>query len=478
MKQHSPTKWHKLDNTANIFPAVANKRMTNVFRITAVLAQPVEPGLLQQALEETLPYFAAFNVRLRHGLFWHYFETNLATPHVHEEEDPPCRYLDPVETNRFLFRLLYFDCRVHLETFHVLSDGTGAARFLRAVCYRYVQLRYPQRFTPEQLAIPYGVENAANTEDGYMKNYVPGKGRTFKEPTAFHIRAVRRETPGMLVTTALLPVAQMKELCHSAGASVGEYLTAAAAFSIYEEYTCGNGAKQPISIFVPVNLRRFFPSDTSTNFFSNISICLPLRGPNATFDDVLDAVHTQFSQKCTKEAFAEKLSFTARGENSIFARIAPLPLKAGILRIIFEHSSNGSTLAFSNLGPVEIDPLFRQDFAGFRLLMTPVSKEPCKITAISCGDTVAITLSTILDDNAFARNIIRRLAAQGANVVVESSATCDEDPGIRQAAARRGGAQSSQNASAAKREARAAKTAAKSAAKQQAKAARAKEAHK
>ena len=48
--------------------------------------------------------------------------------------------IDPVETGRFLFRVLYYGSRVHLETFHVLTDGTGAMQFLKAVCYRYCQL--------------------------------------------------------------------------------------------------------------------------------------------------------------------------------------------------------------------------------------------------------------------------------------------------------------------------------------------------
>ena len=43
-----------------------------------------------------------------------------------------------------------------LETFHVLTDGTGAMQFLKAVCYRYCQLAHPDAFTPEQLATPYG----------------------------------------------------------------------------------------------------------------------------------------------------------------------------------------------------------------------------------------------------------------------------------------------------------------------------------
>ena len=89
-KRAAPTRWHKLDNTANIFPVVASRRYSNVFRLTAVMREAVDPALLQQALEQTLPYFAAFNVRLRHGLFWNYLETNRATPQVLPEQDAPC----------------------------------------------------------------------------------------------------------------------------------------------------------------------------------------------------------------------------------------------------------------------------------------------------------------------------------------------------------------------------------------------------
>ncbi len=104
-KRAAPTRWHKLDNTANIFPVVASRRYSNVFRLTAVMREAVDPALLQQALEQTLPYFAAFNVRLRHGLFWNYLETNRATPQVLPEQDAPCRYIDPVETGRFLLKV-------------------------------------------------------------------------------------------------------------------------------------------------------------------------------------------------------------------------------------------------------------------------------------------------------------------------------------------------------------------------------------
>ena len=78
-------KWHKLDNTANLFPVIASRRAANVFRMAAVLHDAVDPALLQKALEDTLPYFAAFAVRLRHGLFWSYLEQNDAPVRVQPE---------------------------------------------------------------------------------------------------------------------------------------------------------------------------------------------------------------------------------------------------------------------------------------------------------------------------------------------------------------------------------------------------------
>ena len=60
--------------------------------------------------------------------------------------------------------------RQHLETFHVLTDGTGAMQFLKAVCYRDCQLAHPDAFTPEQLATPYGTETAGEVQDGYLKH--------------------------------------------------------------------------------------------------------------------------------------------------------------------------------------------------------------------------------------------------------------------------------------------------------------------
>jgi len=81
-KKSHQTKWRRLDNTAKIFPVIANENLSNVFRVSVTLKGDVVPEILQQALEEVLPWFDGFNVRLRRGFFWYYFETNKKMPIV------------------------------------------------------------------------------------------------------------------------------------------------------------------------------------------------------------------------------------------------------------------------------------------------------------------------------------------------------------------------------------------------------------
>ena len=69
-------KWDKLDNTANLFPVIVGDSLTNTYRISATLSEDVVPELLQEALDILTPRIPGFNLRLRNGIFWYYFEEN------------------------------------------------------------------------------------------------------------------------------------------------------------------------------------------------------------------------------------------------------------------------------------------------------------------------------------------------------------------------------------------------------------------
>ena len=74
MKKEHSSRWRKLDNAAQAFPAATGKKDTRVFRFYCQLKEDIQADLLQKALEETMEHYPVFSMVLRKGLFWFYLE--------------------------------------------------------------------------------------------------------------------------------------------------------------------------------------------------------------------------------------------------------------------------------------------------------------------------------------------------------------------------------------------------------------------
>ena len=165
-------RWDKLDNTAHLFPSIAGENMTNVYRISVTLKEDIQKEYLQQALDMVLPKFDGFNVRLRTGVFWYYFEENgKKAPRVTEETMFPCRFIQPNRNHNYLFRVTYYKKRINLEVFHVLTDGMGGINFLRELTYQYLRLVHPELGGQDGLS----VDTSLSREDSFVRNYKKGR---------------------------------------------------------------------------------------------------------------------------------------------------------------------------------------------------------------------------------------------------------------------------------------------------------------
>ena len=144
-KAYREIRWDRLDNTAHLFPVIAGENMSNVYRISVTLTELVQPDILQQALNIVLPKMDGFNLRLRMGVFWYYFEENgKSAPKVREESNFPCRYIQQNQNHSYMFRVTYYKYRINLEVFHVLTDGMGGINFLKELTYQYLRLAHPE----------------------------------------------------------------------------------------------------------------------------------------------------------------------------------------------------------------------------------------------------------------------------------------------------------------------------------------------
>lgn len=421
MPEARQSRWHRLDNTANLFPVITSRRYANVYRLSITLHEAVNPELLQKALNNVIEWFPTFQVRLRRGLFWHYLETNTAQPQIAEEDDFPCGYIDPQHNRQFLFRVTYYDARINLEVYHVLTDGTGGLRFLQAIVCQYLMLAYPASFTNEQKQTRWFVQHANNTEDSYATNYTPTKKSNFRMGRGYKLKGERNSFDALGVIHAHIELSGLKQVCKAKGVTVGQYLTACIAWGIYTQQLKGHPARYPVNIFLPVNLRPIFNSNTSLNFFSNIYISLPFNSESITFEDVLQETRAQFEEKVNRQAMLEKISYTVGSGYSKPIRVVPLPIKNIALRLIFETSASSSSLSFTNVGIVKMPPEFAPYVTGVYTLLSPAPREPFKVAALSYGSTLTLSFTSTLRSTDLQRDILRTMTKDGLQITIETN---------------------------------------------------------
>ncbi len=416
--------WEKLDNTANLFPAIATPSMTNVYRISVTMTEPVQVKLLQKALDEVLPCFDSFRVRMRRGIFWNYFETNYKMPPLIEEEtDYPCRYMEAYENNGYLFRVSYYQKRINLEVFHVLADGMGAMNFLRELVYRYLQILHPEQTFSEQ----EGLSDAAflGTEDSYLKNYKRSHAKGYKTARAVEIKGEHLPLGEMGVIHGTMSLQQLKQVCKTRKVSINEYFTAVLVDSIYREYLKEMPFKRPIAIAVPVNLRPYFESVTTRNFFVMVSALFQADRTGYTFEEILQIVVKSLREQITKEHLEELFSYNVSNQKNLFLRSVPMFIKIQAMRFVYRSSARANTTTLTNIGNFQVADEYAPYIENFHGMIAMSTGQHVKMLVCSYQDHMNVNFSSSLRDVSIQRRFFRKLVEEGIEVTISTNGVYD-----------------------------------------------------
>ncbi|MBE7720015.1 MAG: MFS transporter [Lacrimispora celerecrescens] len=417
-------RWRRLDNTAKIFPVIASENLSNVFRISAVLKEEVDPGTLQRALEEILPQFEGFSVRLRRGFFWYYFENNKRMPVIERETTYPCKYIDPHSNQLFLFRVTYFSRRINLEVFHAVTDGLGAVNFLKALVYRYLDLKQDSR-TGYQAPQKISSDVSMNVEDSYVRHYKKTVKRKYSSRKAYHITGETLPLDEENVLHGYVDLKALKAVSKSYGVSITRFLTAALIWAIYQEYLGGKPCEKSIGISIPINLRSFFASETTANFFAVTLIDFLSTSEEHTFSEVLEAVSRQMALKITKEKMEEIISYNVSNEKKWYLRIAPLFVKWCALNLVFRKNDKAYTMTLSNIGPIEIEEDYRKEIERFSIMIGVSKRQPLKCAVCAYGEKVIVTFTSVFQDTRLQDRFFGFLEGLGIPVNLESNGVPD-----------------------------------------------------
>ena len=418
-------RWMRLDNAAKIYPAASSRRWHALFRLSATLTEPVDPHVLLQAQRRMVRRFPSFYVRLRRGMFWYYLEGVDECAAVEPDGESPCMPLQRREKRGLRLRVRYRGNRIAVEFFHAITDGTGGLCFLKTLVAEYLSLRYG-------VAIPRGdgvldcdeAPHGAELDDSFLANAGDiAIDRT--EANAYHLSGDLEPDGFIHLTTACVPLAAVTARAKAFGVSLTAYLTALlidAACQLQQEDGTARRRRRPVKICVPVNLRRFFPSETLRNFSSYVNPGVETRLGTYTLEEIVQAVHHYMGTEATAKRLGAKFTANVSSERNAALRLAPLFLKNVAMKCAFLMvGDRKTTTILSNLGLVTLPDAMAAHVSRMEFVLGPLSRNPVACAALSYGDTLCLNLTSTLREPALERAFLTRLVRQGVPVRVESN---------------------------------------------------------
>ena len=417
--------WYKLDNAAKIFPGQSTSSYSNVYRLTVTLKEKVNPQLLEMALLKTMPRFPSFDVRIRNGFFWHYLEKNPnGAPPVRPDSANPCLRINPKENKGYLLRVFYYENRMSVEFYHVLTDEFGASRFFMTLLAVYLRL------TGKNIPVGGAVldvdekPNESESEDAYLKYVKPNTAKAKRvEKFAYQAKGKRLPKHYINVTTGYMPVDALKKKAAEYGVTVTEYIAGVLVWIMYnlqkEEPFNRN---KPIGVQIPVNVRQFFETETVRNFMLCYSFQLDPRMGEYTFPEILRQRSLYLRYINNEKNLQSMMNGNAAIEKNPLLRVTPSFLKDFGINVLYKITGEKATSSLiSNIGlikaPKEMEPYVEK----MSLVLAQGMVNAARCGVVSYNGTLALSVTNIYESTAVQKAIFTTFVKEGIPVKIESN---------------------------------------------------------
>lgn len=410
------TLWFRLDDAAKIYPLSMKHGQMSVFRLAAVMKEPVKPELLQIALHFTIQRFPGFATTVRKGFFWHYLDQTKRRYCIQPETDIPVRPLKIAASGSQSFRVLYYENRISVEFFHILTDATGGMCFLKTLLAEYLRLL--------GISCPCGdgiLDVTKPPLTGENENAFPaadrrGKGSGLTDRASLQLSGKLAPVRPCRILHFEMDAEKLREAAKSRNATVTAYLLGLL-------FLAGRRATEAMggsfNIQVPVNMRKFYPSPTLRNFSMYCGIRLNLEQVT-TLDDILPEIQRQLTEKASREAMTEMIHSSTRLVNSV--RFVPLFIKAPIARLIYGFLGDkifSNTL--SNLGVVHLPPEMESRVDHLEFLLGTLVSNRAGCALVTCGGKAVLTIAKQTADPSLEEALCRLLDEDVVQYAVKGS---------------------------------------------------------
>lgn len=412
--------WYRLDSAAKVYPLSMGHGKMAVFRLSAYLKQPVVPELLQMALTFVIRRFPGFAVTLKNGFFWHYMDAWKGRYAVQADDTPPCRAMKLGRTGAKAFRVLYRENRISVEFFHILTDGSGGMVFLKTLVAEYLRLLgvpcTPGEGVLDALQMP-GEAETANEFPRVLREKTKGG---FADSAALQLGGSLSRVNPCQVLRFKLDAARLYQMAKERNTTVTGYLLSRMLCACRAAMEDFDG---DISVQVPVNMRKFYPSQTLRNFSLYCGVRFPaaqVREADALLPDIMRQLHEKASKQALDKMVASTESLVA------LARYLPLPVKFPVVQAVYGVLGDRIfTTTLSNLGVVHFPAELQEHIESLDFVLGTARVNRALCSLVTFGDTASFCIAKQTKDPTLEQTMLRLLQEDGLAVTVEGSDVYD-----------------------------------------------------
>ena len=408
--------WFALDDAAKVYPLSMGRNSMAVFRLSAYLKDDVVPELLQMALNFTIKRFPGFATTLKKGFFWHYLDTAKRRFRVEKEHEIPCQPLKVSASGSQSFRVLYWERRVSVEFFHVLTDGTGGMEFLKVLLGEYIRLLGAEFESEGLLLDVFDSASPQETENAFRNVPSEKHGSGFVDKTVVQMSGALAKAHPCRILHIKMDAKRLSQAAKSYGATVTEYMLALM-------FLAGKAATDELegqcSIQVPVNMRKFYPSQTLRNFSMYCGVRLNI-GDITTIDQMIPAIHSQLEEKASKIPMSQMITATKKLVSSV--RYVPLAVKQPVAKAVYGFLGDkifSNTL--SNMGVVKLPEAFYDYVESMDFVLGTAMTNRAECTLVTFGQIATFSISKLTRDPSFEEKLESLLRRENIPMAIEGS---------------------------------------------------------
>ncbi len=420
------SRWYKLDTAGTLYPAIAHQNWNSEFRLTAQMTQPVDPSVLQRAVDKTLPRFPSMAVRLKAGLFWYYFEENDTQLVVRPKDGRLCHPFRKGENNGFLLRVLYDAHSISVEYFHAITDGTGGMIFLKTLVAEY--LRQCGHVIPAEKGIfdPDDMPSSDETADAFARFQNTAAPLQHSARKAYHFPGRRLPLGELRGMSCKLSAQELKAAAARYQATVTEFLAAVLLYTAYcaqqEEHP---KHPKPICISIPLNLRKRFGERTIRNYSWFINPKLDAQ-KRYTFETVVCEVTSALRSGSEPENLAADIAPNRALLGNRLFRLLPLPIKSTAIATAYHLVSDRPvTSTMSNLGVIDLPDEMKPFVHGFTFHLGEPYGNTTNCAIATYGDTLMLCFTSNQAAPILPEKMLDFLRKQGIQAIIESERKYD-----------------------------------------------------